>query len=229
MKRLAPVPVPLLLAGCDGPLSTLEPGGPVASEVAWLWWGMFAGAAAISLLVFVMVAMGFGTPREKPDKHWTHFWGVGFSLVVLTIVLGAGLWVGERILPRDDGAVTVRAHAFSWGWRFEQPGEDGEMFETLATLYIPAGRPVDVIVTTQDVIHAFWVPQLAGKIDAIPGRENVMRLQADEPGLYAGTCAEFCGLGHALMRFDLVAYPPGELPEALRAFPPLPPAEEQAP
>jgi len=65
VKRLAPAPVPLLLAGCDGPLSSLEPAGPVAAEVAWLWWGMLAGAVAISLLVFVMVAMGFGAPRVK--------------------------------------------------------------------------------------------------------------------------------------------------------------------
>ena len=216
MKRFAPVPVPLLLVGCDGPLSTLAPAGPVAAEVAWLWWAMLAGAAAITVLVGVLIAMGFGPPREKPARHWTHTWGLGFSLVVLSTLLAAGLWVGERILPRDDGAVEVRAHAFMWGWSFTQPGEGGAMIETAGTLYIPAGQPVDVIVTSEDVIHSFWVPQLAGKIDAIPGRETVMRLQADSPGTYGGLCAEFCGVGHAGMRFELVAYAEGELPEALQ-------------
>jgi cytochrome c oxidase subunit II len=216
MKRCAPVPVPLLLAGCDGPLSTLAPAGPVAAEVAWLWWAMLAGAAAITVLVFVLIAMGFGPPRETPSRRWTHGWGLGFSLAVLTTLLAAGLWVGERILPRDDGAVEVRAHAFMWGWRFTQPGAGGAMVETAGTLYVPAGQPVDVIVTTEDVIHSFWVPQLAGKMDAMPGRENVMRLQADRPGTYGGLCAEFCGRGHAGMRFELVAYAEGEWPEALQ-------------
>ncbi|WP_114966539.1 cytochrome c oxidase subunit II [Alkalilacustris brevis] len=216
MKRFAPVPVPILLAGCDGPLSTLSPAGPVATEVAWLWWAMLAGAAAIAVLVGVLIAMGFGLPRETPARRWTHGWGLGFSLAVLSTLLTAGLWVGERILPRDDGAVEVRAHAFMWGWSFTQPGEGGAMVETAGTLYIPTGQPVDVIVTSEDVIHSFWVPQLAGKIDAIPGRENVMRLQADSPGTYGGLCAEFCGVGHAGMRFELVAYAAGELPEALQ-------------
>jgi cytochrome c oxidase subunit II len=223
MKRAAPLAVPPILAGCDTPLSTLAPAGPVATEIAWLWWAMLAGATLISLLVFAMVAMGFGRPREYAPRVWTHYWGVGFPVVVLSVLLGAGLWVGERILPRDDGAVTVRAHAFMWGWRFTQPGPEGAMVVTEGTLYVPAGQPVDVIVSTSDVIHAFWVPQLAGKIDAMPGRDNVMRLVAEAPGVYAGTCAEFCGLGHAGMRFDLVAYGEGELPEALLTAPPADP------
>ena len=225
MKRFAPLAVPLLLAGCDGPASTLAPAGPVAAEIAWLWWAMLAGAAAISLLVGVMIAMSFGPPRETSTRRWTHGWGLGFSLVVLTTLLGAGLWVGERILPRDDGAVEVRAHAFMWGWHFTQPGEGDNMVETDGTLYVPVGQPIDVIVTAEDVIHSFWVPQLAGKMDAIPGRENVMRFQVDSPGTYRGLCAEFCGLGHAGMLFDLVAYEPGDLPEALL---PDEPAEEGA-
>ncbi len=218
--------VPVLLAGCDGPLSTLTPAGPIAAEIAWLWWAMLAGAAAITLLVGVLILMGFGPPRERSARHWTHGWGLGFSLVVLSIVLAGGLWVGERTLPRADGAVEVRAHAYQWGWRFTQPGAGGAIVETEGTLYIPAGRPVNVIVTAEDVIHAFWVPQLAGKVDAIPGRENMLRLQADAPGIHAGLCAEFCGLGHAGMRFDVVAYAEGDLPDALMPSPNTPAAEE---
>ena len=99
------------------------------------------------------------------------------------------------------------------------------MVETDDTLYIPAGRPVDVIVTAEDVIHAFWVPQLAGKVDAIPGRRNLLRIEADRPGTHEGLCAEFCGLGHAAMRFELVAYDADAPPDALAD---APAAEEYA-
>jgi cytochrome c oxidase subunit 2 len=88
-----------------------------------------------------------------------------------------------------------------WSWHFTQPGEGGAMVATVGTLYVPAGRPVDVIVTTEDVIHSFWVPRLGGKLDTIPGRITILRLQADEPGEYRGQCAEFCGVGHAHMQF----------------------------
>ncbi|MCC5970574.1 MAG: cytochrome c oxidase subunit II [Pararhodobacter sp.] len=204
-----------MLVGCDGPLSTLSPAGPIAAEIAWLWWAMLAGAALLTLMVGVLVAMSFGRPRDIPERRWTVTLGVWFSIAVLSVVLATGLWLGERILPRDDGAVTVHAHGFQWGWRFTQPGADGQPVETLDTLYIPAGQPVDVLVTSGDVIHAFWVPRLAGKIDAIPGRENRLRLQADMPGRFDGVCAEFCGLGHAVMRFAVIAYPPDAPPEAL--------------
>ncbi len=215
----------LLLAGCDGPLSTLAPAGPAAGDIALLWWGMLIGSAAITLLVGVLLALSFGPPRVRPVRYWTHGWGLGFSLAVLTTVLVAGLWIGERILPRDDGAVEVRAHAYQWGWRFAQPNAEGETVQTDGVLYIPAGRPVDVIVTAEDVIHAFWVPQLAGKVDAIPGRRNLLRIEADRPGTHDGLCAEFCGLGHATMRFELVAYGVDAPPDALAD---APAAEEYA-
>ncbi|WP_071796569.1 cytochrome c oxidase subunit II [Natronohydrobacter thiooxidans] len=196
----------LLLAGCGGPLSTLAPSGPVAAEIAWLWWAMLAGAGVITLFVLGLLALAFGRPRETSTRRWTHGLGLWFSLGVLTLLLGAGLVVGERILPRDDGAVTVRAHAFQWGWSFTHEGADGAPVESAGLMHIPAGQPVDILITSEDVIHSFWVPRLAGKMDAIPGRTNRLRLIADSPGVYAGLCAEFCGRGHAGMRFDVQAH-----------------------
>lgn len=214
MKRMLLI-LPMVVAGCGGPLSTLAPSGPVAADIAWLWWAMFAGSAVITLFVLVLLVLSLGQPRETAARRWTHGLGLGFSFVVLSLVLGAGLVVGERILPRDDGAVTVRAHAYQWGWQFSHDGPEGAPVESTDLLHIPAGQPVDVLITSEDVIHSFWVPRLAGKLDAIPGRTNRLRLMADHPGTYAGLCAEFCGSGHARMRFEVRAHAewPPELSE----------------
>ncbi len=204
-----------LMAGCGGPLSTLDPAGPSAGAIGGLWWAMLAGAGLITLMVLGMLAIGFGRPRAVVERRWTVTLGLGFSLTVLTALLAAAVWVGERQLAREDGFVTVRAHAYQWGWRFGHPDGAGGEIEVEGALHIPAGRPVDVVVTSADVIHSFWVPRLVGKIDAVPGRANRLRLEADAPGTYEGICAEFCGLGHAGMRFEVVAHPPEDWPAVL--------------
>ncbi|WP_296478828.1 cytochrome c oxidase subunit II [Roseinatronobacter sp.] len=208
----------LMLAACDGPLSTLRPSGPIAADIAWLWWAMLVGAALITVFVLILLALAFGRPRHVRARFWTHGLGLWFSLAILSTVLSAGLWVGERILPRDDGAVTVQAHAFQWGWEFTHIDADAQEVQTSDVLHIPAGQPVDVLITSEDVIHSFWVPQLAGKMDAIPGRTNRTRIEADAPGTYEGLCAEFCGTGHARMRFSVQAHadwpPDRSAPEA---------------
>ena len=206
MKIRAVLIAPLLLAGCDTGLSTLAPAGPVAGDIAWLWWVMLGGSAVITLMMVILIALAFGRPKDTGSRVWTHGMGLWFSMTVLTALLVAGLWVGERIQPRNDGAVTVRAHAFQWGWTFSHEAADGTTVESTDLLHIPAGVPVDVLITSEDVIHSFWVPRLAGKMDAIPGRTNRARLQADEPGEYDGLCAEFCGLQHAGMRFSVQAH-----------------------
>jgi cytochrome c oxidase subunit 2 len=206
MMRKSLLLLPFALAGCDTGLSTLAPAGPVAGDIAWLWWVMLAGSTVITLLVVALLIVAFGKPRDTGSRFWTHGMGLWFSLTVLTALLAAGLWVGERIQPRDDQAVTVRAHAFQWGWAFSYEDEAGNVIETTDLLHIPAGLPVDVLITSEDVIHSFWVPRLAGKMDAIPGRTNRARLIADEPGEYDGLCAEFCGLHHAGMRFSVQAH-----------------------
>lgn len=210
IKRQGVLVVPAALAGCNTPLSALAPAGPAASDIAVLWWVMLAGAGVLTLLVLALVAVGFGRPRDVAGRRWSVMLGVWFPLAVLGALLAVALWAGERALPRG-AAVEVRAHAFQFGWTFTHPGPDGPV-ETATVLHIPAGQPVDVLITAEDVIHSFWVPRLGGKLDAIPGRENRLRLQADAPGTYAGLCAEFCGLGHAAMAFDVVAHPPENWP-----------------
>lgn len=195
-----------MLGGCDGNVSALSPAGPVARDIAWLWWG-FAGASfLLTLMVVVLVAMAFGAPRVVNERRWTFGMGLWFSVAILSVTFAAGIWVGERILPRDDGAVEIRAHAVQWGFEFTHPGAEGPV-ETVDLLILPAGEPVDMIITSEDVIHSFWVPQLAGKIDAVPGHTNRLRLQADASGRLNGLCAEFCGIGHTAMQFDVLVVP----------------------
>ena len=213
-KALAVAAVPLL-AACEGGLSTLAPSGPAAREIALLWWAMLIGSGLITALVLgLLMAAVRNDGARRSERRWIWGWGLGFTGAVLVVLLGVSLWIGERMLARADDALRVGAHAAQWEWRFTQPGPDGQPVQTADTLYIPAGESFDVEITAEDVIHSFWVPQLGGKMDAIPGHRNLHRLRADRPGIYEGLCAEFCGIGHSVMRFTVVAYDPtGPLPD----------------
>lgn len=165
----------------------------------------------ITLLVLVLIWRGFtrGGAPAPGEAFWVKGMGLGFSFAVLTLVVGGGIWIGERSQPRPGAdVVRVEAVARQWSWRFGQPGPDGDMIWTKGRLHIPAGTPIDVVIRSEDVIHAFWVPQLAGKMDALPGRDNLLRIEASRPGLYHGTSAEFSGIGYAGMRFEVLAYDP---------------------
>lgn len=209
-----------LLAACEGPLSTLQPSGPAARDAALLWWAMLLGSVVITALVMVMLVMAIrNRGADSSERVWIWGWGLGFTLTVLVVLLGFSLWIGERMLARTDGALRVEAHASQWEWHFTQPGPDGQPITTRDVLFVPAGTHFDVLITAGDVIHSFWVPQLGGKMDAIPGHQNLHRLRADLPGIYEGLCAEFCGTGHSFMRFEVVAYDPqGPFPDMTGAM-----------
>ncbi|WP_322515189.1 cytochrome c oxidase subunit II [Rhodopseudomonas palustris] len=211
----------LPLAGCGGPLSALDPAGPAAAAIAELWWVMLIGAVGLfvlvmGLLLWTFVRRGDGTASPK-------LWLVGGGLVlpalVLTPLLGYGLLTGERLLayPATD-ALRVDVEAKQWQWTFRYPGQGGGRI-SVNELHIPAGRPVDLRVSSADVIHSFWIPRLGGKIDAIPGHVNLIRLSAARPGIYRGVCAEFCGTGHTIMDFSVTAHDAGDYDDRLRALP----------
>ncbi|WP_237168488.1 cytochrome c oxidase subunit II [Paracoccus shandongensis] len=200
-----------MLAGCEDRLSALHPAGPAAALIATLWWVMLAGAAAILVLVLVLLALAFrrgGGPSagdSRGEAVWIKGLGLGFTMTVLAALTAWGLWIGERLLPRPGpGVVAVEAQGRQWAWRFTYPDAPGRVTE--GALHIPAGRPVDVRITSADVIHSFWVPRLAGKLDAIPGHVNVLRIQAWAPGEYAGLGAEFNGPGYRRHHFTVVAH-----------------------
>ncbi|TCH98307.1 cytochrome c oxidase subunit II [Roseococcus sp. SYP-B2431] len=202
--------VPALVAGgCSGPLSTLDSAGPAARDVATLWWAMLAGATLLTLLVVALLALAFlrrARQGETGAALWIGWLGLAMPGVVLLALLGSALVLGERMIARSEpGLVVVEATGHQWFWDFRQPGAEGAI-ATRDVLHIPAGRPVHVRIAAADVIHGFWVPRLAGKMDAIPGHVNVLRIEAAQPGVFEGQCAEFCGLDHTGHRFRVIAH-----------------------
>lgn len=171
---------------------------------------MLSSAAVIFSLVMVLLLLSFrrrrvATGETRQVRVWIVGLGLIFPMVVLASLLVYGLSIGERLLPRVANDVArVGAEARRWDWIFTY--EDAPGRSTQGTLHIPAGRPVDVAITTVDVIHSFWVPRLAGKLDAIPGRSNTLRIEADMPGTYAGLSAEFSGVGYERFTFSVTAH-----------------------
>src|SRR5439155_22993863 len=134
--------------------------------------------------------------------------GVALPIVVLTLLfVWADIFVVKPAAapsPRST-RMTIDVIGHQWFWEVRYPGTNGV---SANDIHIAGGVPVDVIATTDDVIHSFWVPELNRKIDMIPGRENRVLLDAERPGVYRGQCSEFCGLQHAHMGFLVYADPP---------------------
>ncbi|MDJ0278130.1 cytochrome B [Sphingomonas sp. 2R-10] len=187
----------------------LDPAGPHAASVATLWWVMLGGAVLLAGLVFALLAVAMvrrQRERTVADRTWIVGLGLAMPTAVLMALLGYALFVGSRILPTPaPDTVTIGVEARRYAWAFRDPA--GRISENV--LHIPAGRPVDLVITATDVIHSFWVPRLAGKMDAIPGHPNRLRIVAARPGTYRGECAEYCGTGHRDHGFTVVAHDAG--------------------
>ena len=180
---------------------------------------MLAGATVLFLLVlviFVLVVMRPGWGAQVEGARWIVLGGLALPAVVLIPLTAYALFAGERLLPLGAAnPVRIEAEGRQWVWSFRYPDHGGVVTE--GVLHLPAGEPVDMIVTAGDVIHGFWVPRLAGKIDAIPGHVTRLRLQADAPGVLEGICAEFCGLEHSSMRFEVQVHAAEDYAAALTA------------
>jgi cytochrome c oxidase subunit II len=218
--------VSLLWGGwVKGPQSTFQPEGPVARAQQ----DVFYLTVWVSLVIFVLVGsvLAYATwkyrARSADDEHaepppqghgnpLVELSLIGASVLALVIIAVPTLraiWYSYDV-PESEraNAYEVVATGYQWWFRFDYPSEQIEGAGDLITaneLVIPAGRPVRINLRTVDVIHSFWVPKLAGKVDMIPNRGNHLWLQADEPGYFWGQCAEFCGESHAVMRFRVIA------------------------
>lgn len=177
---------------------------------------MAVGATAILLLVMGLLWYTLARRQDRSEfRHGTRlvvFGGLIFPTVVLSVLLVFGTQVGRRALGMGDRPeLVVEVEARRWFWTFHYLDADGvRQTSAIDSLTLPVGRTVEFRVTSPDVIHSFWIPRLNGKIDAIPGRVNVLRMRADTAVRMRGQCAEFCGVGHAHMAFDVTTLPAAE-------------------
>lgn len=208
---LAALGFAVLLAGCVPTQSALHPAGEEAAGTARLFWIM-AGAGAVIWVLVIGTAIYAVIGRRRPttEKFADRFILVG-GVLFPTVTLAALLVIGLSLLPHwsaqtpPDLRVHVSAEQFWWRIAYETP--DGRRVESANEVHLPAQSVVEFVITSPDVIHSFWIPALGGKMDAIPGRTNVLRLTPTDPGTYRGVCAEYCGLSHALMAFVVVVHP----------------------
>jgi cytochrome c oxidase subunit 2 len=227
------------------------PAGPAAHTIAQLGWFVLVVFAVVTVAMWALLWRVIRRREGTLDEHepwnahgdlaWVGLAGFVAPSLILGIIFIISL-VAMSAVPTGGAhgrmtgrgqpaalAVQVIGHQFWWEVRYPGVGADQEIV-TANEIHLPVGRPVDIELISRDVIHSFWVPQLHGKVDLIPGVENRILLQADRPGLYHGTCAEFCGAQHAHMLILVSADVDKEFEawKSLQRAPPAPPATPEA-
>ena len=205
LSRAAPA-LGLLLVGCSGSHDVLDTKGTGARRIAPVAWFMFIVAGLVVVAVWVLLLHGLlkrrranGEPDEQRDERWIIAGGIVLPAVVICILTAMSIGVLRAGASAD--ALRVRVTGWQFWWQVDYP-EHG--ITTANEIHIPVNRDVDVTLLAHDVIHSFWVPNLAGKVDMVPGHTNHLTLHATQPGVYRGQCAEFCGLQHANMVFTVI-------------------------
>ena len=229
------------LAGCGGDQSALEPRSRAASDITTLWWWMFVVACVVFAGAVGLIGIAWlrrrrtGLPVVEEERPRLNLGLVLVFGIAIPLVVNVALFViANFVVIKDTEApaaagtrMTIEVTGRQWFWEVRYPGAD---VVTANEIHIPVRTRVNVVATTGDVIHSFWVPQLNRKIDMIPGRRNRVLLYADEPGRYRGQCAEFCGLQHAHMAMYVYAQEPADFERWLReqAAPARPPTTSDA-
>jgi cytochrome c oxidase subunit 2 len=230
MRRLVALAPVLLVSGCAGPQNVLDPASDQASQLHTLMNLMLVvcGLAYILLMAFLAAALWRargqlgGDPVLRPDDRrldrglgaWAAFITVGLA------VLAGGSFLVDRALANKAvaAAPTVRVTGQQWWWRIEYlDPATGRWIETANELHLPLNTPTRVQILSADVIHSFWIPNLSGKIDMVPGRSNAITMTPRRAGWFRGQCAEFCGLQHAEMALDVKVETPQEFQTWLAA------------
>lgn len=195
--------------------SALHPKGEGASQIAEITWILFIGGALIFIAVMVLTGIAlFGTAKQRDALARYRLvigGGIIFPVAVLSALLVYSFSSGAVQAPGEQPAARIEVTGELWWWRVRYHDAAGSLlFETANEIRIPANVPVELLLKSSDVIHSFWVPNLAGKIDMIPGHVNRLRVRADAPGTFRGQCAEYCGAQHAKMAFYVIAQTPQE-------------------
>jgi cytochrome c oxidase subunit II len=223
----------LLAAGCaeDAPQDTWQPAGENAQRIHDLQWPVFLTAGIVGVLVIVVLISVFIRFRDRGQPIPEQIHGkpaleitlTAIPAVIMAVIAGFTVPAVMALADTDDTECVVNLTGQQWWWEYDYPvSEDGTICGVAPTsaeaspiitsgqLVIPTGTKVLVRGTSRDVIHSFWIPRLNGKRDIVPGRVHYLRLEADEPGIYAGQCTEFCGLSHSNMRMEAVVLEPAD-------------------
>jgi cytochrome c oxidase subunit II len=203
----------LFAAGCGQAGSIVNPKASEANRIATTWWIIFALACVVYLVVGGLIVFAALRGRRRRGasglRENAFIWvgGIIVPLVILLVIAGVTVNTTSALRNPSSDALHIDVTGKLWWWDVRYVGTN---VVTANTFHIPAGRPIDLRVTSDNVIHSFWVPELAGKEDTIPGQTNHLRFTADEPGTYRGRCAEFCGLQHAHMDIIVVVDTAGD-------------------
>ena len=220
------------LSACaqNAPQDTWAPAGDNAQQIHDLQWPIFLLAGIVGLIVMAVVAFvvvkfkdrGQPIPEQTHGKAWLEYLFIAIPAVILVSIAVPTVSVVIALSETDDTECVVNVTGQQWWWEYDYPVDADGMIcgeyqnsngttvpiITSGQMVIPTDTNVLIRGTSRDVIHSFWVPKLNGKRDMVPGRVHTWRFQAWEPGIYAGQCAEFCGLSHANMRMEIVALDP---------------------
>ncbi len=217
---LAIIAATALLGGCasNAPQDTWKPAGENAQDIQNLQWPVFLVAGIVGVIVFAVIIFVVIRYRDRGQEMPEQTHGKPALEIVLTILpalilIGVGIPTVSTVFSlakSDDTQCVINVTGQQWWWEYEYPVQNcggvdiAEPLVTSGELVMPTKVNVLLRITSNDVIHSYWIPKLNGKRDAVPGRIHPLRMQADRPGIYAGQCTEFCGLSHARMRMDAV-------------------------
>lgn len=207
----------LFLSGCAGRQSALDAGGPSALALENLMFLFVTVCGIVFVLVMGVMAWALvrrrnhppGRPQTERSMGWVVAGAIVATVVVTTFLTAASFYATPSLERGQANPPTIVVRGQQWWWQFTYLDPDPtKSFQTANELHIPVGTDVRLRLEASDVIHSFWVPNLTGKQDLVPGRENALTLNASKPGVYRGQCAEFCGLQHSHMALLIVAEEP---------------------
>jgi cytochrome c oxidase subunit II len=222
LRTILALSVVVCLSACGGIQNSINPAGPQSQNISRIWWLMFIVCSVVFVMVMIAVLLSLrrrtGGPDEAPilepppeqerRRRNVVISAVSITIIVLFVFLIASFSAGRSMTAdlANKNGLNIEVTGFQWWWEVRYQDVDASnIFTTANEIHIPVGVPVTLSLRANDVIHSFWVPNLAGKKDLIPGKLNTIWLQADKPGVYRGQCAEYCGLQHAHMAFWVVA------------------------
>lgn len=211
----------MLLLACypDNPQSTFDATGPVAQSQLDLFWMIFWAALVVFIVVegvLVYTIIRYRRKSEDYDPPQTHgntvleiSWTILPAIILAIVAVPTVTTIFDNANSPSlagEPAIEVEAVGYQWWWEFkyDDPNNPGNEIVTANEMHIPVDTVVNVTLTSPNVLHSFWIPKIAGKVDVVPNNINKLWIKAEETGSFLGQCAEFCGVAHANMRFRVI-------------------------